>query len=60
MGGLSSHPLHPYAIQAIAFFFSLLIPGGVFALLGGALIERYGRARGRKAEEALAAWRALD
>ncbi len=60
MGGLGSHPLHPYAIQSFAFLLSLLVPGGVFALLLGAWIERYRRRNGRRAAEAVAAWRGAD
>jgi hypothetical protein len=39
MGGLGSHHVHPYALQAGAFFISLILPGLVFALLGGSFIE---------------------
>ena len=60
MGGLGSHALHPYALQAIAFSFSLLIPGGVFALLGAAWLERHQRTSGQKAAEALASWQAAE
>ena len=39
MGGLGGHHVHPYALQAAAFFVSLILPGLVFALLGGAIAE---------------------
>lgn len=39
MGGLGGHHVHPYAIQAAAFFISLILPALVFVLLGGALAE---------------------
>ncbi len=53
MGGLGSHHVHPYAIQAAAFLVSLILPGLVFMLLGGAFVEHHRRNRpsaGRKAE----------
>ncbi len=43
MGGLGHHHVHPYFVQAIAFFGSLVLPGAVFALLGGAWAERIRR-----------------
>ena len=40
MGGLGSHHAHPYAVQSAAFLVSMLLPGGVLALLVGAWVER--------------------
>ena len=40
MGGLGSHHVHPYIVQTAAFLLSVLLPGGVFALLIGAWVER--------------------
>ena len=60
MGGLGSHPHHPYLVQSLAFVISLLVPGGVFALLAGAWFEERRRRHGRRAAEALAAWRMVD
>ncbi|HTU70740.1 MAG TPA: hypothetical protein VMF11_10530 [Candidatus Baltobacteraceae bacterium] len=45
MGGLGSHHTHPYALQALAFVGSLLLPGVLFALLGGAWWEQLRRRR---------------
>lgn len=45
MGGLGGHHVHPYALQAAAFLFSLVLPGLVFLLLGGAFVERHIRNR---------------
>ncbi len=60
MGGFGAHPLHPYAVQAIAFSLSLLIPGGVFALLGGAFFENHRRrAQSRRAAESASLWDTL-
>lgn len=47
MGGLGSHHVHPYALQAGAFLFSLLFPTAALALMAGALHERMRRALGR-------------
>jgi|GEM_PF-3850145 len=39
MGGLGGHHVHSYAVQAAAFVGSLVLPGALFALLGGAWAE---------------------
>lgn len=44
MGGIGSHAPHPYAIQTIAFLCSLVLPGALFALIGGSIWERRSRA----------------
>jgi hypothetical protein len=56
MGGLSSHHVHPYALQSAAFLLSLLFPSAVLALLGGAAVERLRRRGGRRAAQATAAF----
>jgi hypothetical protein len=43
MGGLGHHASHSYAVETVAFLFSLLVPGGVFALLAGAWWENFRR-----------------
>lgn len=45
MGGLGHHHVHPYFVQTAAFIGSLVLPGLVFALLGGAWWERIRRRR---------------
>ncbi len=40
MGALGAHHGHSYVVQTVAFFVTLLFPGGVLALLGGALLEK--------------------
>jgi hypothetical protein len=45
MGGLGHHHVHPYVLQTAAFFGSLVLPGMVFALLGGARWEQGRRNR---------------
>lgn len=50
MGGIGHHPVHPYALQSAAFIISLLMPGGVFALLLGGWWEGVRRGRVRKAK----------
>ena len=54
MGGLGSHHVHPYALQVAAFFVSLILPGMVFVLLGGALAEHKlrNRAAAKRANDA--------
>ncbi|HVA27429.1 MAG TPA: hypothetical protein VNF68_04575 [Candidatus Baltobacteraceae bacterium] len=41
--------MHPYSLQTAAFLFSMLFPGGVLALIVGAVLERARRRRGRPA-----------
>lgn len=43
MGGLGSHHAHPYALQTAAFLASLMLPGLVLLLVGGAYLERFRR-----------------
>lgn len=52
------HHVHPYALQTFSFLITLIVPGAVFALLGGAWFEGFRRSRGAKAKEAVAAWHA--
>ncbi|MDE2481355.1 MAG: hypothetical protein KGN02_04105 [bacterium] len=40
MGGLGSHHAHSYAVQTAALLVSMLVPGGVLALLVGAWVEQ--------------------
>lgn len=49
MGAIGAHHGHSYAIQTAAFFVTLLFPGGVLALLAGAVAEKL-RRRGAVAE----------
>lgn len=44
---MGSHHIHPYAVQAAAFLISLIVPGLVFVVLGGAAWE-HRRRNGRK------------
>jgi len=53
MGGLGSHHVHPYALQSAAFFFSMLFPGSVLLLLGGAIMERLRGRTGALAPESI-------
>lgn len=43
MGAIGAHHGHSYAVQTIAFLVTLLFPGGVLALLGGAIAEKMRR-----------------
>jgi hypothetical protein len=45
MGGLGHHHVHPYVVQTVAFIGSLVLPGLLFALLGGAFWEQGRRRR---------------
>lgn len=59
MGGLSEHPAHSYALQTIAFYISMLFPGGVMILLLGAWWEHlrrnsFRRPEGRRASSSAA------
>lgn len=36
MGGLSHHPVHPYTLQTVGFYLSMLFPGSLLLLLVGA------------------------
>ena len=54
MGGLGHHLSHPYGLQTLAFYLSLLFPGGVLLLLVGAAWEyarrnAFRRPEGRRA-----------
>ena len=40
MGAIGAHHGHSYVVQTVAFFITLLFPGGVLALLGGAIAEK--------------------
>lgn len=40
MGAIGAHHGHSYIVQTIAFFVTLLFPGGVLALVGAAIAER--------------------
>ena len=46
MGALGAHHGHSYAVQTAAFLVSALFPGGVLALLAGAIRERLSRRGG--------------
>jgi hypothetical protein len=39
MGAIGAHHGHSYAVQTVAFLITLLFPGGVLALVGGAIAE---------------------
>ncbi len=52
MGGIGHHHVHPYALQVAAFFFSMLLPGGVLFLLAGAWFESMRREIWRPKREA--------
>ncbi|HET9028855.1 MAG TPA: hypothetical protein VFN49_01650 [Candidatus Aquilonibacter sp.] len=43
MGSLGAHHGHSYAVQTVAFLITLLFPGCILALLGGALAEKVRR-----------------
>jgi hypothetical protein len=43
MGAIGAHHGHSYVVQTVAFLVTLLFPGGVLALLGGAALERMRR-----------------
>ena len=43
MGGLGSHPSHPYAVQTAAFLVSLVLPGSALFVVAGAYFERFRR-----------------
>ncbi|MBV8636739.1 MAG: hypothetical protein JO322_01515 [Candidatus Eremiobacteraeota bacterium] len=43
MGAIGAHHGHSYAVQTVAFFVTLLFPGGVLALIGGAIAEKMRR-----------------
>jgi hypothetical protein len=40
MGALGAHHGHSYVVQTVAFFVTMLFPGGVLALLGAAIAEK--------------------
>lgn len=43
MGAIGAHHGHSYAVQTAAFIVSALFPGGVLALLAGAVREKLTR-----------------
>jgi hypothetical protein len=43
MGAIGAHHGHSYTVQTVAFIVSALFPGGVLALLAGAVMEKLGR-----------------
>ena len=43
MGAIGAHQGHSYVVETVAFFITLLFPGGVLALLGGAIAEKVRR-----------------
>ena len=45
MGAIGAHHGHSYAVQTAAFLVTALFPGGVLALLVGAVMEKLGRRR---------------
>lgn len=47
MGGIGAHHGHSYAVEVAAFVVTLLFPGGLLALLAGALREKALRRSGR-------------
>ncbi|MEO9264482.1 MAG: hypothetical protein ABI282_10350 [Candidatus Baltobacteraceae bacterium] len=52
---MGHHHVHPYALQALCFGITLIVPGVVFALLGGAWLEQKRRS-GSRSREAVAVW----
>jgi hypothetical protein len=44
---MGHHHLHAYLVQTVAFGFAVLVPFGVFALIGGAAWEAHRRKHGR-------------
>lgn len=45
MGGFGHHHFHPDTVQLLALIISMLLPGGVFALLTGAHLEQKRRTK---------------
>ena len=41
--GLGAHHGHSYTVQTVAFIISAFFPGGVLALLAGAVMEKLSR-----------------